>query len=71
MKTWDVFVESFVGVDLPDDVDPATPAGEAVLLGKAREEYVRRILSGETEFTWKLYEEECDEPGIQHVPIQR
>lgn len=62
MKTWDVFVESFVGVDLPDDVDPDTAAGQAVLLAKARAEYVRRILSGETEFTWRLYDEEevCD-----------
>ena len=58
MKTWDVFVESFVGVELPDDVDPNTPEGQSVLLDKARAEYVRRILSGETEFTWSLYDEE-------------
>jgi hypothetical protein len=58
MKTWDVFMESFVGVDLPDDVDPATTEGEAVLLEKARNEYVRRIISGEAEFTWQPYEEE-------------
>lgn len=58
MKSWDVFMDSFVNVLLPDDVDPETQEGVAVLYELAIEKYRRKLMEpGEISFTWERYEE--------------
>lgn len=58
MKSWDVFMDAFVNVMLPDDLDPDTQEGMEVLYDKAMEKYRRKMKEpGEISFTWRRYEE--------------
>jgi hypothetical protein len=61
-KHWDVYLDSFVNVALPDDVDPNTDEGRQRLLDAAIAEYVRRLTTQPQEMTmqWELYEETAD-----------
>lgn len=58
MKSYDVYLDSFVNVLLPDDVDPDTPEGVAALYEAAIAKY-REKLSTPKELTlnWERYEE--------------
>lgn len=58
MKSYDVFMESFVNVEVADDVDPSTDAGRAVLLDAARRLYIDRIVTKQAEFTWEEFRED-------------
>ena len=54
-KKWDVFMESFVCIELPADVDPDTKEGVALLYRKAEELYAERLRSHQCEFTWEEF----------------
>jgi hypothetical protein len=60
-KHWDVYLDSFVNIALPDDVDPETDEGYARLHADAVAEYVRRLSCQPCEATlqWELYEEDA------------
>lgn len=58
MKSYDVFMESFVNVEVADDVDPSTDAGREALLEAARRLYIDRILTKQAEFTWEPFNED-------------
>ncbi len=53
----DVFMESFVCIELPADVDPDSEEGTALLYRKAADLYVERIRSGQCEFTWEEFDD--------------
>jgi hypothetical protein len=58
MKSWDVFMDAFVNVMLPDDLDPDTQEGMEVLYEKALEKYREKMRKpGEISFTWRRYED--------------
>lgn len=57
-RQWDVFMESFVCIELPADVDPDSEEGTELLYRKAAALYVERIRSGQCEFTWEEFHEE-------------
>lgn len=57
MRKWDVFMESFVCIELPDGVDPDLLPGSELLVALATSEYMKRLQAGQCEFTWESYEE--------------
>lgn len=57
-KSYDVFMESFVNVEVGDDIDPSTDAGREVLLDAARRLYVERIVTKQAEFTWEEFDDD-------------
>ena len=57
-RQWDVFMESFVCVELPAGADPSTEEGRNLLIQKAADLYVERIRAGHCEFTWEEFNEE-------------
>jgi len=54
-KKWDVFMESFVCIELPADVDPDSEEGTAILYRKAEELYAERLRTHQCEFTWEEF----------------
>lgn len=56
MKSYDVYLDSFVNVLLPDDVDPESDEGMAIIWPLAIEKYQRKLSDeGEVHFTWERY----------------
>jgi hypothetical protein len=57
-QSWDVFLESFVNVLLPDGVTPDDEEGCDLLYRLATEKYLDKLRrDGEVEFTWRRYPE--------------
>ena len=54
-KQWDVFMESFVCVEIPADVDPSTRGGAEVLRRAATDLYLERLRTNQCEFTWEEF----------------
>lgn len=58
MKSYDVFLDSFVNVMVPDSVDPDTEEGMKILYKLAIEKYTERMKNeSELCFTWERYED--------------
>lgn len=58
MKSWDVFMDSFVNVLLPDDADPESQEGMSLLYELALEKYRCKMRDPwEISFTWRRYPE--------------
>ena len=54
-QKWDVFMESFVCIELPAGVDPDSEEGTALLYRKAEELYAERLRTHQCEFTWEEF----------------
>jgi hypothetical protein len=63
MKSYDVDMDSFVNVLLPDDCDPNTTEGYAILLEAARDKFMERLRSRDVTFLWERYEDGDTEDG--------
>ena len=62
MKSWDVFLDTFVNVLLPDDVDPETSAGTEAIYEAAIQKFRERLADpGQVSLTWERYEEGDEE----------
>lgn len=58
MKSWDVYMDSFVNVKLPDNVDPSTNEGYRALHDAAIEAYRARLQTPqEVSFDWERFDE--------------
>jgi hypothetical protein len=58
MKSYDVYMDSFVNVKLPDDVDPSTNEGYRAMHEAAIMAYRARLQTpAEISFNWERYEE--------------
>lgn len=56
MKSWDVYMDSFVNIKLPDDVDPGTPLGATMLYEKALAKFAELLSSGQdVTLNWDRY----------------
>jgi hypothetical protein len=68
MKSYDVYMDSFVNVLLPNFVDPETQEGAELLHRIATEKYLAKLhRDGEIHFTWERYED-GDQPAEQPTP---
>ena len=62
MKSYDVFMDSFVNVMLPDECDPDTQEGSEMIIDAATVEYMDRLRrNGDVDFRWVRFPE-GDEP---------
>lgn len=62
MKSWDVYLDSFVNVLLPDDVDPETLEGHAALRDAAIAKYMELMSDPSCmSFNWERYEDGDEE----------
>lgn len=58
MKSWDVFLDSFVNVLLPDDLEPGSEEWLDALWNTAIAKYRQKLSEpGEVTFTWRRYPE--------------
>ena len=58
MKSYDVFMDSFVNVTLPDCVDPESEEGVTLIRKAATEGFVARLRCDDgADFTWQLQHE--------------
>lgn len=57
MKSWDVYMDSFVNILLPDNVDPDTVSGSEILYHKAIEKFKERLDSEDISLNWDRYED--------------
>lgn len=56
MLSYDVFLDSFVNVTLPEGVDPNSQEGMDIIWPQAIEKYQQKLsVAGEVHFTWKRY----------------
>jgi len=56
MKSYDVFLDSFVNVMLPDGVDPCSEEGLDIIWPQAIAKYQQKLATaGEVHFTWRRY----------------
>lgn len=57
-RRWDVFIDTFVNVTLPDDVDPNTEAGYRKLHEAAYAHYAALLKTPDyVAFSWEEYKE--------------
>lgn len=56
-KKWDVFMLSFVCIELPGDIDPYSEEGRAMLYRKATELYADRLRTDQCEFDWEEFDD--------------
>lgn len=62
MKSYDVFMDSFVNVMLPDECDPDTQEGSEMIIAAATVEYMDKLRrNGDADFRWVRFPE-GDEP---------
>ena len=57
MKSYDVDMDSFVNVLLPDACDPNTADGYDVLYDAARSTFMEMLRDREVMFSWERYED--------------
>lgn len=58
MKSYDVFMDTFVNVLLPDDVDPDSQAGSDAIYEAAIAKYRERLADpGQVSLNWERYPE--------------
>jgi hypothetical protein len=58
VKSYDVDMAVFVNVLLPDDCDPDTDEGYAVLHEAAKAKFLERLQKDDVTFYWELYEDD-------------
>lgn len=57
VRSFDVFMESFVNVVIPEEVDPDSDEGYQMIREAATEKYLKALDSHLAEFTWKEYKD--------------
>lgn len=56
-RSFDVFMESFVNVVIPEEVDPDSDEGYQIIRKAATEKYLKALDAHLAEFTWKEYKD--------------